>query len=205
LSGCNLSLEKVSIMEEILTNDAELLQLLRKGDQAAFEEIYNCYRTKLYRAALSKVRTDENAMEIVQDVFLDLWLRREQVFINDLERYLFSAIKYKVLDFFKKEFQRQLYVQSVHQNHTDGSSDTEEVLAYNELSESISHCIEQLPEKTKVIFELNRIQCQSADEISSALDIPLRTVEYHITQGLKSLRFHLKDFILILFILFSQR
>lgn len=192
-------------MEGILTNDAELLQLLRKGDKVAFEEIYNCYRTKLYRAAQSKVRTEENAMEIVQDVFLDLWLRREQVQINDLERYLFSAIKYRVLDFFKKEFQRQRYAQSVFNNSIDGSSNTEEVLAYNELSESILFCIDQLPEKTKVIFELNRIQCQSADEISSSLDIPLRTVEYHITQGLKSLRYHLKDFILILLLLFAQK
>ena len=190
-------------MEKILTNDAELLQLLREGDKAAFEEIYNCYRTKLYRAAQSKVRTDENAMEIVQDVFLDLWLRRDQVHINDLERYLFSAIKYKVLDFYKKEFQRQSYVQSVYQNGVEGSSDTEEILAYNELSESISHCIQLLPEKTKVIFELNRMQGQGADEISTALDIPLRTVEYHITQGLKSLRYHLKDFILILLIFLS--
>jgi len=205
LSTRNPSLDKVAVMEKILTNDAELLQLLREGDKAAFEEIYNCYQTKLYRAAQSKVRTDENAMEIVQDVFLDLWLRREQVHINDLERYLFSAIKYKVLDFFKKEFQRQLYVQSVHHNGMEGSSDTEEVLAYNELSESISQCIQLLPEKTKVIIELNRMQGQGADEISSALDIPLRTVEYHITQGLKSLRFHLKDFILMLLIFSIQR
>lgn len=190
-------------MEEVLTNDAELLKLLRKGDKAAFEEIYNRYRTRLYRAALSKVRTDENAKEIVQDVFLDLWLRRDQVQIIELERYLYSAIKYRVLDFFKKEFQRQRYVQSVHYTHLDESSDTEDMLAYNELSESIAYCIAQLPEKTKVIFELNRIHYKSADEIASALDIPLRTVEYHITQGLKSLRYHLRDYILVLLILFG--
>ena len=190
-------------MDRILTGDADVLQLLREGDKAAFEEIYNSYRTKLYRVALSKVRTEANAMEIVQDVFLDLWLRREQVHINDLERYLYSAIKYRILDFFKKEFQRQQYAQAVHHTRIDQSWETEEVLAYNELSESISQCIGQLPEKTKVIFELNRIQCQSAEEISSSLDIPLRTVEYHITQGLKSLRYSLKDYILILLVLFS--
>ncbi|MCE7040093.1 RNA polymerase sigma factor [Dyadobacter sp. CY312] len=185
-------------MEGILTNEAELLQLLRQGDKAAFEEIYHQFRSRLYRTALSKVRTDENAMEIVQEIFLDLWQRRELVQIEDLERYLYTAVKYKVLDFYKKEVQRKLYAESVKLNSLDESSDTEEVLAYNELSQSIFSCIEKLPEKTRVIFELNRIQCQTADEISQMLDIPLRTVEYHITQGLKSLRTNLKDYIIAL-------
>ncbi|HEV7379034.1 MAG TPA: RNA polymerase sigma-70 factor [Dyadobacter sp.] len=186
-------------MEGILTDEARLLQLLRQGDKAAFEEIYNQYQSRLYRIALSKVRSAENAMEIIQEIFLDLWLRRELVQIEDLERYLYTAVKYKVLDFYKKEVQRKIYAESVTLNNQDGSSATEDVLAYNELSHSIFACIEKLPEKTKVIFELNRIQGQTADEISRELDVPLRTVEYHITQGLKALRLNLKDYLILLF------
>jgi len=182
-------------MQEILTNDTDLLQQLRLGNRAAFEEIYNRYRIRMYRAALSKVRTSENAMEIVQEIFLDLWLRRDKVFIDDLERYLFSATKYKVLDFYKKEFTRKQYAESVQVSGFDESYDTEETIAYNELSRSIVACIEQLPEKTRVIFDLNRIQGKSPDEISDVLGIPLRTVEYHITQGLKSLRLSLRDYL----------
>lgn len=185
-------------MNGILTNEAELLQLLRQGDKAAFEEIYGQFQSRLYRTALSKVRTSENAMEIVQEIFLDLWLRRELVQIEDLERYLYTAVKYKVLDFYKKEVQRKLYAESVKLNNQDESSETDDMLAYNELSRSISSCIAKLPEKTRVIFELNRIQCQTADEISRMLDLPLRTVEYHITQGLKSLRANLKDYLILL-------
>jgi RNA polymerase sigma-70 factor (family 1) len=191
-------------MQEILSHDVELLQLLRLGDRAAFEEIYNRYRIRLYRAAISKVRTSENAMEIVQEIFLDLWLRREQVLIEDLERYLFSAAKYKVLDFYKKEFTRRQYVDFVQVSGLDESYDTEETIAYNELSKSIVQCIEQLPEKTQVIFELNRIQCKSPDEISDVLGIPLRTVEYHITQGLKALRMSLRDYLLALLFTFAS-
>ncbi|ACT93487.1 RNA polymerase sigma factor [Dyadobacter fermentans] len=187
-------------MQEILTNDAELLQLLRLGDRAAFEEIYNRYRIRMYRAALSKVGTSENAMEIVQEIFLDLWLRRDQVVIEDLERYLFSATKYKVLDFYKKEFTRKQYAESVQVTGPGKSYDTDETIAYNELSRSIVACIEQLPEKTRVIFDLNRIQGKSADEISGVLGIPLRTVEYHITQSLKALRFSLRDYLLTLIV-----
>ena len=158
----------------------------------------------MYRAALSKVRTSENAMEIVQEIFLDLWLRRDQVFIEDLERYLFSATKYKVLDFYKKEFTRKQYAESVWVSGLDESYDTEETIAYNELSRSIVACIEQLPEKTRVIFDLNRIQGKSPDEVSDVLGIPLRTVEYHISQGLKSLRRSLRDYLPALLVTFGS-
>lgn len=181
-----------------MTNEAELLQLLRQGDKAAFEEIYGQFHLKLFRTALSKVRTDENAMEIVQEIFLDLWLRRELVQIQNLERYLYTAVKYKVLDHYKKEVQRKLYAESVKLNSEQESLETDDTLAYNELSRSIFSCIAKLPEKTRIIFELNRIQCQTADEISRMLDVPLRTVEYHITQGLKSLRANLKDYLILL-------
>lgn len=191
-------------MQAVLTNDADLLPLLRAGDKAAFEEIYNRYRLRLYRAALSKVRTSENAMEIVQEIFLDLWLRREQVVIEDLERYLFSATKYKVLDFFKKEFTRRHYAETVQLSAPEESCQTEETLAYNELSRSISQCIDSLPEKTRVIFEMNRIQYKSPDEISYTLGVPLRTVEYHITQGLKALRASLREYLPALLLAFSS-
>lgn len=185
-------------MEGILTDEAKQLQLLRAGDKAGFEQIYHQFRLKLYRYAISKVQSEENAMEIVQEIFLDLWLRREQVMIDDMERYLYGAVKYKVLDFYKKELQRKRYAESVQLGSLDGSRETEEELAYKELSQSISLCIEKLPKKTKTIFELNRIECKSADEISQLLSVPLRTVEYHITQGLKALRVSLKDYLILL-------
>nr|WP_295922329.1 RNA polymerase sigma-70 factor [uncultured Dyadobacter sp.] len=190
-------------MHPIVSDDTKLLQLLVQGDKVGFEKIYNRYHPKLYRIALSKVRTQENAMELVQDVFLDLWVRREEVEITDLERYLSSAIKYKVLDHFKKEFHRKRYMQLAQLSSLDQSSITEETLAFNELTRSILDCIDKLPEKTRKIFELSRIQHTSADEISTLLNIPLRTVEYHITQGLKALRSNLKDYILLLLLAFS--
>ncbi|KQS30621.1 RNA polymerase sigma factor [Dyadobacter sp. Leaf189] len=191
-------------MHAISNENTELVELLAQGDKHAFEKIYNRYHARLYRVALSKVRTEENAMEMVQDVFLDLWLRRGQAEIGDLERYLHSAIKYKVLDFFKKEFQRKRYIQLMQLSSQDESFDTEETLAFNELTRSIRHCINNLPEKTRRIFELSRIHHSSPDEISSMLDIPLRTVEYHITQGLKALRSSLKDYIPVLMLSFMS-
>jgi RNA polymerase sigma-70 factor (family 1) len=185
-------------MEEVVLDEAKQLLLLQAGDKAAFEQIYNHFKSKMYRAALYKVRSDENAMEIVQEIFLDLWYRREQVIIDDLEKYLFSSVKHKVLNFYKKEILRKRYAESIELGYSDECSETEEKIAYNELSESVLSCIGKLPEKTRTIFELNRFQCKSSEEISLELGIPKRTVEYHITQSLKALRISLQDYLIIL-------
>lgn len=188
-------------MQGILNGDTESVRQLRMGDENAFKEIYDQYWHKLYVVAVSKVRVSENAKEIVQDIFLDLWQRREEIEINELERYLFSAVKYKVLDFFRKEIMRQRYVDSIAEFSQESEDNPAERLAFDELKTEILSAISHLPEKTRAIFELNRIEYKTADEIAHLLNIPSRTVEYHITQGLKSLRFHLRDYIISLLIL----
>lgn len=183
-------------MHSILTNDTELIEQLHMGDKVAFQKIYDRYWNRLYRVAVSKVRVTENAKEIVQDIFLDLWQRHQESHINDLERYLFSAVKYKVLDFFKKEVLRKQYADTMADSLSEADWETEETLAYSDLQQTLLSGIDQLPPKTKLIFELNRIQYKSAEEIAQLMGIPLRTVEYHISQGLKTLRHYLKDYLI---------
>ncbi len=190
-------------MHDTLNSDTESIRQLGMGDAGAFKDIYDQYWNKLYQAAVSKVRVSENAKEIVQDIFLDLWQRRDEIQVNDLERYLFSAVKYKVLDFFRKEVMRQRYVDSIANSPLESEDNPADKLAFNELRAEILNAISHLPDKTRSIFELNRIEYKSADEIAHLLDIPSRTVDYHITQGLKSLRFHLRDYMISMFLVCS--
>jgi RNA polymerase sigma-70 factor (ECF subfamily) len=71
----------------------------------------------------------------------------------------------------------------------------EEKIAYDDLTQSIEQAIEQLPEKTQHIFRLNRLEGKSTKEIVDILNIPERTVEYHISQSLRFMREHLKEFL----------
>ena len=82
-------------------------------------------------------------------------------------------------------------------NRNEFSTTVDESIAFNELSTAIEKSIEKLPEKTRRIFTLNRLEYKSVKEISEQLTIPERTVEYHITQGLKALRIHLKEFMIL--------
>lgn len=187
-------------MQSTFTNDADLLSLLQTGDEHAFQEIYNRYWHRLYKMAASKVGCQENAKEIVQDVFLVLWQRRGEVQIEELNRYLFTAVKYGALKSIRKEIVRRQYEESIIEKAPQLSEDTENTLAFEELTDAIAHAMDQLPEKIREIFRLNRMQHKSAREISGLLNIPERTVEYHITQALHLMRSYLKDYVISLFI-----
>lgn len=175
-------------------SDVFLLIDLKAGSENAFEQIYDRYWNRLYRLAAGKIKESENAKEIVQDIFLDLWLRRETLEIDVLEHYLLSTIKFKIIDFYRKDIVRKNHAEFVFTHMSKADWDTEEELAYNDLNQLIIHCIDQLPPRTKAVIELSRIQHRSITEIAQILNVTTRTVDNHLSQGLKALRLQLKEY-----------
>ncbi|GLU56050.1 RNA polymerase sigma factor [Dyadobacter frigoris] len=180
-----------------MLSDEELVIKLETGEEWAFSEIYGRYWKKMFRHAFSKTGSDDSAKEIVQDIFLDLWQRRGSTHIQELERYLFRAVKYQVLDSYNKQIIRKRHFETVWaKSYEEVTESVEDQMAFEELKEKILECISSFPEKTRQIFTLNRMEGKSVMEISSLLHVPERTVEYHITIGLRHLRGHLKDYII---------
>ena len=96
-------------MQETLLSDSELLNSMIEGDDCAFQEIYRRYWYKLYMATKRKLIFEEDAQEIVQDIFVDLWERRSQVQIKELSSFLFSAVKYSILNHIRTRIVRERY------------------------------------------------------------------------------------------------
>lgn len=181
-------------MEYKILSDELLVKLLRVGEQDAFEEIYRRYWQKLLRSAQFKIRSKETIEEILQDLFISLWEKREKVLIENLEAYLNTSLRYLIINQIKKQILQEKFIEySLKKNEL--TDDVDESVAFNELSVAIEKAIEQLPEKTQQIFRLNRLEYKSVKEIAVLLETPERTVEYHITQALKALRIHLREFI----------
>ncbi len=181
--------------------DSELLGRLQNSDKLAFEEIYNRYWKKLSNYAFQKTRSTEVVKEIIQDLFINIWERKDTLEVDDLEKYLFSAVKYKVIFEIKKQF-----------NNATVNTDIAEmsIVYYDhhqseivELNDIIDSCLSKLPSKTKEIFIKSRREELSHKEISSLLDISEKSVEYHISQALKALRWGLKDFLPSLMIFYK--
>lgn len=177
-------------------SDSELLVLLKVGDQAAFTEIYNRYWEKMVTIAYVKLQSTEDAKEVVQDLFVDIWNRRAVCEIHySLHTYISGALRYKIYSCIatrQKEHQkiRQLPAQDICNN-------TEEWLSYETLKEDLERAVLELPEKCRLVFRLSREGGFSNQEIAAALHISSKTVENHMTKALERLHAALKSFLLL--------
>lgn len=183
-------------MEYKLLSDELLMKLLLVGDGGAFEEIYRRYFNKLLRTAQFKIQSKEIAEELLQDLFISLWEKRDKIVIENLEAYLSTSLKYLIINHIRRQILQDRFIEYA-ANKNEPAETVDESIAFNELSIAIEKSIEKLPEKTRQIFTLNRLEYKSVKEISEQLSIPERTVEYHITQGLRTLRVNLKEFMIL--------
>lgn len=182
--------------------DEELLHLLREGSKDAFEAIFNRYWNSLYRIAYARLKSHEDAEEIVQDLLASLWRKRSELLIINLNQYLFVSVKRRVISSIRQRITHEKYWEYYKHFLPEGTTITEEVVEYNDLNTAIEKAMQHLPEKSQQVFRLNRLQGLSIAEIAENLKMPRRTIEYHLTQSLRELRLQLKDFILFISICF---
>lgn len=184
-------------MEYALLADEILLKFLRISDELAFKEIYMRHWKTLYISALNKINNSEVAEDIVQTVFTDLWERRENHSIGNISAYLGTAVKYQVINYIKSAISKKAHLSVIGEKQKAEESNADLILLVQELNAAIDKAINQLPQKTQTIFRLSRFEQHSNKEISHIMDLSEKAVEYHITQSLKTLRFYLKDFMLV--------
>lgn len=177
-------------------SDSELLAMLRQQDEHAFNELYLRYWEKLFNAAYKRLKSTEAAEEAVQDLFTDLWLRRERLDIRqELPVYLFSAIKYLVIKQMHKAA-KAAFVYGREEIFKESDNSTEESLIANDLRSHLQSRVELLPVKCKEIYHLSRDEHQSNKDIARQLNISEKTVENQISKALKRLRASLNSLFL---------
>ncbi|MNK03678.1 RNA polymerase sigma factor [compost metagenome] len=183
-------------------SDEALVLLLKQEDVDAFEELYNRYWDKLYAAAYKRVRSKETSEELVQDFFTSLWLNRNTVQIHSsFEGYLFTSIRYLVLNHLQKELVRSTYKEAIKTDKVDNS--TEETVMLNDLVLNLNKEVEQLPIKCKSVFELSRREYKTNKEIALELGISEKTVENQLTKALRRIRIGLNGLMLSLILLLT--
>ncbi|AEI47427.1 RNA polymerase sigma-70 factor [Runella slithyformis] len=181
-----------------LLSDEQLLRELR-GDKAAlaFRTLYERFAEKLYRLAYQKTASAQTAEEIVQEVFVGVWEKRENLLIGHVENYLLSAVRYQVINQLRAVIAQRKFVEPREQASLL-MQEAELPLTVEDLQNALEKSLEVLPEKTRQIFRLSRYEYLSHREIAQRLDLTEKAVEYHITQALRHLRTHLRDFLTVL-------
>lgn len=182
------------------SNEA-LLDLLSKGDKAAFTEIYQRYWKKVYVIAYNRLKEGQLAEDIAQDVFASLWTNREKVRICALENYLATAAKFMVLAVIRKKELARRYCKS-EEDAPVRSLPIENTLHYKQILEIIHLEVEKLPEKCRIIFKHSRNEGMQNKEIAAELNISPKTVENQINKALKHLKLVSRAFMHFCMVLF---
>jgi RNA polymerase sigma-70 factor (family 1) len=191
------------ISENSTKEDTLLLERLKQGNVEAFEEIFRKYWHSLYLKARSKTMSHDEAEEIVQSIFSALWEKRAIILITHLPYYLQTAVKNRVIDRIREHAMRQKYWEQYARFIPGQRPVTEEALTFNELNGAVQAAIDHLPERSRKVFRLSRLEGRSNAEIAQLLQLSEKAIEYHITRSMRTLRVRLKDFIAILIIISS--
>jgi RNA polymerase sigma-70 factor (family 1) len=167
-------------------SDQELLEELRLGNRVAFTELFNRYWKKLLAISYTYTKDRSSAEEIVQEVFIGLWNRKEQLNIKTLEPYLATAVKFSIFKSIHQQKRREELAMLNYQ--TELVALDEEKIHAKFLQEYIDGIVEQLPEKCRLVFKYSRNDGLSIPEIAAEMDIAEKTVEAHLTKALKTIR-----------------
>jgi RNA polymerase sigma-70 factor (family 1) len=188
-------------MTELKTlSDTELIYLFKGGDRRAYEEIYFRYWAILFRHACKMLGNDEDARDLVQDVFSVFWSNGAEVRItHSLPAYLYSMMRYKIFDFISRRKVRSDYLSSLADFIEKNEYSTDYRVREKQMEAIIAKEIAALPPKTKEVFELSRKANYSYREIARELNISENTVRNQINNALKILRSKLGLSIFMLF------
>lgn len=172
-----------------ILSDSELVDLLTQGDQLAYTEIFERYSNLLLQHAFRLLANDEEAHDVVQDVFLQIWEKRESLtFRISLSAYLFTAVKNRIFKLFSHQKVILRYIDFIGAFMVEGYNIVEDELLSKELTKLIEKEIANLPEKMREVFILNKKENLSYKEIADRLNISDQTAKQQVYKALKILK-----------------
>jgi RNA polymerase sigma-70 factor (ECF subfamily) len=181
-------------------DDLKLFELIREGNEKAFDTVFLKYYPGLCAYARQFVDFADGE-EVVQDVLLWFWENRcRQVFESSLKNYLFKAVKNRCITLINRNELKRTVISRI-QDDLQNVYDDPDFYVADELMKKIESALKELPETYREAFELNRFHNMSYKKIAARLNLSPKTVDYRIQQALKILRVKLKDYLPILLFL----
>ncbi|TCC87099.1 RNA polymerase sigma factor [Pedobacter hiemivivus] len=180
-------------MEDTLT-EPELLGKIAAGDRIAFSTLYQLHLSEIYHYLYLFTKSTDAAEEIVQDVFVKIWEKRENlIHIKAFKPYLYKCAKNMLLDEFRRNAVKSKVYNALKPDTEESHGKTDDRIIYNEYHKIAEMAIDLLPEKRKAIFLMRTREELSLDEIAERLGISKSVVKKQLYAGIGFVRQYLHN------------
>ena len=167
-----------------------------RGDASAFRELFQQFSGKVYGFALKLTHSQSTAEEIVQDVFLKVWMNRVSLeSIDNFSAYLYAITKNRTFNILKRLAIEQKVKAEFVRNFRESNSETEETIIYRDYQNILSNAIDRLSPQQTVVYGLCHGEGLKYQEAAEKLQISRLTVKTHMQQAIRNIRSHLKDLV----------
>lgn len=173
-------------------------------DESSFEKLFREHFNGLTHFAITFVKDDETAREIVQEAFVNLWERKGEIDLSKpVKSYLSTMVRNRCLNHIRdnKKFSKELL--DIEQAPENFPYEQPDKLVEAEIRAKIARGIDELPEKCREIFIMSRSENLKYHEIAEKLKISVKTVETQMSKALQHLRIRLSEYITLIIILLN--
>lgn len=187
-------------------DEKALFQLIAGGDEEAFRQLFHHYNKKLQPFVFKLTRSPQAAEEVLQEVFLKLWLHRERLAaVEDPRAYLIRIVSNESMNFLRGLAKDEKLFASIRPLLTVEAPSPEQSIFYQETEKQVREAVERLPIACRKIYRMSRDELMRIPEIATALNLSDNTVKNQLVKALKSIRLYIGNIApAFLFFLFSQ-
>jgi RNA polymerase sigma-70 factor (ECF subfamily) len=172
-----------------LHNERELLLSMAKGDEKAFRQLFNHYWQHIFSVAFAFTKSIVLSEEIVQDVFLKVWLKRELLIpVKNFKGYLFTVARNHIYNELRKKSCEQAFAKHLEEYFMEISSLPEQQLLLKEAQSLVDKAVAHLPVQQRTVYELSRKDGLDHSQIADKLGISKLTVKSHMNKALHVIR-----------------
>lgn len=168
--------------------EKRIIRGLKQGDRKCFDEIFEAYYDKCYTYAMSLVKNEAATEDVIQNVFLKIWLGRRGLDpTKDFDNYIITAVRNESVSYLRLKYNNckaKGEIPEIEDSHEDIIAK----VMYSETDTRLKELLEKMPAQRRTVFEKSRYENKSAKEIAKEMNLSPRTVERHIALAKADLR-----------------
>ena len=192
-----------------LVNETEILAQIAGGDRHAFTILFKHYQRFVFSFSKKITRSEESAGEVVQDIFLKIWLSRETLHqVKNFGAYLNRLVRNHSLNVVRQQLQEARHAGQFTRSFSEADESTILQLDFNETNDILNQAIAELSPQQRMVYQLCHQQGLKYDEAAAQMNISSQTVNAYMKDALKKIRNHFKKhavaYPLLILILFDK-